>query len=392
MKRIFSLFSAVLPLVLVLAPAFPAFAEIQIEITDNGSGTENSVTVANDRETTVSQSNTADVIQSVNQETDTGSNSATGSSGNTQITTGDAASQTEVNSGLNSATVASDCCGDNEINITVSGNGENSINTIHTQLATTTTINIHQEADIENSLGISANSGRNQVNDNGGSVQIATGDINSRGKLANPANITSLTVGQGAWDITIIARDNGKDSTNVIFLDYMSDLLLWRNEYADIGSRIYADLNTGGNLVLGNLNDTLLDTGNIDFSFSTFNGPINTGSTDIICCDDGTPVDPPQGGDDRNTQPGTPPPSTPGPNTDHNGSRSNGGQVLGALTDILPLTGASALHFWILAVVYLITFLAGLYVRLRAGNSPNLACVRPVGRPCKFRGYLLLTY
>lgn len=390
MKRIQILLSAALPALFLLLPVVPAFAEIQVEVSGNGDTSQNTVTVSSDQNTSVSQTNEADVNNSVTSEANTGENNAANNSGATiELSTGDISSQTTLANTLNTASVATPCC-ESTLDVTIDGNGSDSVNTIHTELTTTTTINVAQIANVTNNINVLANTGNNQANNNQGTVTINTGDIKAKGNLTNMVNLAQVTVEPGAWDIHIINRDNGVESTNVVVVNFVNDLLLWRNEIADINNHVYADLNTGKNVANGNLNDVLIDTGNIDFSFDVVNGPINVGGTDVLCCDDGTPVD---SGDSPNpgTNPGLPP-SSGGSSPDKNGSssgNSNGssksaGEVLGALTQILPATGASAIHFWIMAVVYLITFLSGLYVRLRAGRSPD---VRPA-----FSGYRLLAY
>ena len=390
MKRIQILLSAALPALFLVLPVVPTFAEIQVEVSGNGNTSQNTVTVSSDQNTNVSQTNEADVNNSVASGANTGENNAANNSGATiELSTGDISSQTNVTNNLNASSVATPCCG-STLDVTIDGNGSDSVNTIHTEVTSTTTINVAQIANITNNINVLANTGNNQANDNAGAVEINTGDITTKGYLTNAVNLAHVTVAPGEWDIHIINRDNGVASTNVVVVNFVNDLFLWRNEIADINNHIYADLTTGRNSANGNLNDVLIDTGDIDFSFDVVNGPINVGGTEVLCCEDGTPVDP---GDSPNPlpNPGLPPasggssPNNNGSfNGNGNGSGKSAGEVLGALTQILPATGASAIHFWIMAVVYLITFLSGLYVRLRAGRSPD---VRPA-----FSGYKLLTY
>lgn len=382
MRRTIILLVAGLPLILVLAPLSLVQADIAVDVSGNGEGTANSVNVSQNQETQVDQSNTATGDTNVNASANTGDNTIDGSSDTAQITTGDVTNQTAVVNQVNNSTVVADPCCDQTLDVTISGNGADSVNTIHTEVTSTTTINVTQLATINNNVGIKANTGGNTISSNGGDATIKTGSIKSHGTLSNIVNYAQLTVGPGAWDIHIINKDNGVDSTNVVYLDFVNNLLLVRNEQAAVNNNVYADLNTGNNKLLGNLNKALIETGDIDFSFDIANGPINVGGTSVICCDDGTPIDDPG---DPAPNPGIPPQSN-NSSTNNSSNSSTGGSVaaatvLGALVDILPATGASAFHFWMMAVMYLLTALSGLYLRLRAGRSPNF-----------FSGYRLLAY
>lgn len=393
-RKIFILLASLLPsLIAVVQPAMVA-AEIQIEVSGNGSDTQNSVNVDSSQNTTVNQENTADVSNDVSQEANSGGNSISDTTGgDSTITTGSVTENTSVVNDLNNSEVALACCNDNSINITVAGNGSNSVNTVNTQVAGNTVINVTQVANVNNDIKIIGNSGENTISGTtGGNSLIDTGNVKAGGKLENILNHAEIRVGQGAWDITIINKDNGDDSVNVIYLDFVDNLYINRLNLADVNNNIYADLNTGRNNILDTLGDATIRTGDVEFAFNVTNGPINTGSTQVICCEDGEVPDGGDGDGDGgplpSPSPGVPPPtiSGNGEHKDEDGDGDGGGDVLVALTDILPATGASAFHFWILAVVYLLTFLSGLYMRLRAGRSPDS---RPRSR---FQGYALLTY
>lgn len=354
-----------------------ATAQIQVDVSGNGADTTNNVSVDSTQTTSTTQSNSADISNSVSSNATTGDNSTNNNTGSdVGIATGDVEQSTNVVNQVNNSQVTTPCCEDS-LNLTVTGNGENSVNTIHTNVSTTTVINVTQVATVNNNISLSANTGNNRVSNNYGNVEVKTGNINVQGNLANVINQTQLTVGAGAWDITVIAKNNGVDSTNIIFLDFLNDLLLWKNDIANINNNIYADLNTGGNTAFNNIGNVFIKTGNIDFSFDVINGPINSNLAEVFCCEDGQPVTPPSDGEQPTPQPGVPP--SPSQANGGNGNGKNGGvggdkvgQILGALAQALPVTGARAIHFWMMAVVYLLTFLLGLYLRLRAGRSPDM--------------------
>jgi len=391
MKKIAYLLSTILPTIFLLGSLSPVLADIQVEVSGNGEGTSNSVSLDSSQNTTVTQGNTANVTNDVSQEANSGGNTVSDTTGSeASITTGNVSENTQVSNNLNSSEVAVVCCSENAINIKVSGNGGNSVNTVNTQVAGNTTINVSQIANVNNNINLIGNTGENTISGTGaGNALIDTGNINAKGNLTNILNSAEVKVGKGAWDITIINKDNGDDSVNVIYLDFVNNLTLYKTHLADINNQIYADLNTGRNKILDALGDVTIKTGDIDFSFNVTNGPLNTSDDEVLCCDDGEIPEPPEDGHGGPPD-GSPPPSTPTPaptngkDGDGKDNGGNNGEVLAAVTGILPITGASGLHFWILGVVYLLTFLSGLYLRLRAGRSPD--------RKSRFQGYLLLTY
>lgn len=393
MRKILIILASLLPsLVLVVRPAIVA-AEIQVEVSGNGEGTSNSVSVESSQNTTVTQNNTANVANDVSQEANSGGNTISDTTGgDASITTGNVTENTQVSNNLNSSEIAVVCCSENAINITVSGNGGNSVSTVNTQVTGNTTINVTQIANVDNNINLKGNTGENTIASTTGKATIDTGNIKARGNLTNKVNQAEVKVGKGAWDITIINKDNGDDSVNVIYLDFINNLTLNKTHLADINNQIYADLNTGRNHILDTLGDMTIRTGDIDFSFNVKNGPINTSDDEVICCEDGEIPEPPDDGHGGPPDGSPPPPApTPAPTNGKDGdgkdNGGDGGEVLAAVTGILPITGASGLHFWILAVVYLLTFLSGLYLRLRAGRSPDTESPRS-----RFQGYALLTY
>ncbi len=396
-RKIILLLASLLPSLLAIVRPVLVVAEIQIEISGNGADTQNTINVENKQSTIVTQENTANVSNDVNQEAHSGGNLISDSTGgNTTIATGEVTENAIVVNQINSSEVAAICCNENQINITVAGNGSNSVNTVKTQVAGNTTINVNQVVQVNNDINLTANTGENAIADvTNSKAVIDTGNIKTKGNLTNVLNLAEVKVGKGAWDITIINTENGDDSVNVIFLDFVANLYINKLHLAEVNNRIYADLNTGSNKILDILADASIRTGNIDFVFNVTNGPINTGGTQVICCENGEVPDGGNGGGDGGPlptpSPGIPPPTSVSGNGEHKDEADGGvgGDVLAVVTDILPITGASAFHFWLLAVVYLLTFLSGLYMRLKAGRSPDHLYSYSYSR---FQGYILIDY
>src|SRR3989344_3831352 len=102
-KRLRLLLASILPGLLVLGITSPVFAEIQIEVSDNGADSANSVSSSQTATTDVSQQNQATVANDVTQEANTGGNSTSGNNADASVTTGDIQSSTTVENNLNSS-------------------------------------------------------------------------------------------------------------------------------------------------------------------------------------------------------------------------------------------------------------------------------------------------
>jgi len=376
MKRLLQ-FNLSLAFILLLSRfAAPVFAEIQIDVSNNGAGSSNSVDQSVSQTTNASQSNAAEVTNDVHEEASSGENSISDSNGQTlEITTGNVDSSTSVTTQVNNSQVTAGCC-QGEQTITISGNGSGSTNTVNSQVSQNTTVSVIQSAQVKNNLSTKAITGANTVKDSAGNVLITTGDVINEQSVDTILNDAIITGKVSMTDVLILLKGNAVDSDNVVNLELTDNLTIFRENEAQVINNFYSELISGNNSVLGNLNNVIIKTGDVISKIDIATGPINSGGVDVFCCEDGQPIPPenPPG-----EHPSVPPPSTTTSVSSSSGNggssaagNGGGGSTLANLTDILPVTGASALHFWMWAVVYLLMFLSGLYVRLRAGRSPNL--------------------
>ena len=133
---------------------------LEIEMSGNGSESSSEIQVAVEQETTVEQSYEANVENDVNTEANTGDNEASGNTGEeTNISTGDIQNQVEVTNEVNSSTVQTqDCCQDNT-SLVIEGNGADSENSIDYSQSQETNVQVIQEADIQNSITGNSNTG-----------------------------------------------------------------------------------------------------------------------------------------------------------------------------------------------------------------------------------------
>ncbi len=362
-----------LSLAVILNPSY-ALAE-EMSITGNGDGSTSSINVGSSSNTNVEQNNTAQVTNNVEVNANTGGNSASeNSNGDTSITTGDITSNVDiVNAGINQSEVSVGCCENSDSNITISGNGSGSNNSVNYQVnsgreSANTSVTVNNTANIVNSINGRANTGYNTANENNGNVSIKTGGIYVEDTIINRSiNISSVEAGAGnGGSVNIKISGNGADSENAVIVENNSAIRIAVNNEANITNESNWDLNTGLNEANKNNGDVEIETGDIVYKVTIENTDINTSIVDVDCCGD----------DDHTTPPdGTPTPSNPTPNNPSQGGTSGGGSgsTGGTTTSqpILPVTGSVSLL--VLAIVTTIMFSLGWYLRLRSGRSPNLA-------------------
>lgn len=357
-------------------------AEIQIEVSENGDNSSNNVSLDQNNSTTTSQSNDTSNSNTLDQVSNTGENSIEDTTGGySSISTGNVEQTTKISNEINNSTVVVDpCCNGNQ-SITVLGNGSGSVNSVDTTSITSTVVNITQNATITNTVNGIANTGNNTISNSSGNASIVTGNIYGNILLQNSANFSYESVGAGNQDVGILIKNNGDESINSVRVNEDTQVLINRYNLAVINSSLYVDFNTGGNAISGILGDAYIKTGDISSVISITNGPLNIGKTIVDCC--GDPVVPPPpppnvGGENPKTPPdnnhgngGNGNSGTNGGSEGGGSSSGNGVHIASVLANMLPSTGVSGNTSWYWTIIYLIMFLSGLYVRLRAGRSPN---------------------
>lgn len=370
--------------VVVLLLPIPVHAEIQVEVSGNGNNTANTVENSQSQDVSVTQNSQAQVENNIAQNAQTGNNTITDTNGSSQITSGNIDQKTTITNNANQNAANASCCQPANQETTVNNNGANSQNTVSNQSTQTTVVTGTQTTTITNTITGFANTGNNKANGNNGNVVIHTGNITSEITVVNIANRSNGSTSKQLDNIYTTISGNGTGSKNLVKNKTNSSSNVAINNNASIQNTITNFLNTGNNTASDNNGDVTILTGDIDSLVTITNGPINTTVVNDDCCkaDPNDPQDPVGG-----TDPVLPPANSGGTSVNSSssngsGSGSSGGgsdeAVLGAFAQVLPATGANAIQFWMWAVMYLVMFLTGLYVRLRAGRSPNFATARTV--------------
>lgn len=356
-------------LLLTILTATSALAEtVNVTISDNGAGSDNSASVSVNNSTTVTQSNNSNLQNNVSSTVNTGENSTSSNGGNAGIDTGNAQSLTSINNqNINSNTANPSCnCEDTNVSANISGNGFGSSNALNLGLNGNIDLFQGNTAQITNNSVNQSNTGYNSANNNLGGVLIKTGNASAYTIIVNKnINFNSGLSGSGLSSISLSISGNGVNSDNLINLIFNKSLDYESKNIAVIYNNVTNNANTGGNTASNNNGSVLIATGDAVSVVTIANENIN-GSSAILCP---TEITPP------NENPQNPPSEGGGPGPGSTSVQSASGQTLGAAVGtILPKTGG---YFMLLMTIFCLTmFLAGWYLRFGSGISPPFAYAR----------------
>ncbi len=274
-KKIIAIFSSVL---LLAGSALPVLAQSTVTISGNGSDTNNVANVTVTQTTQVSQTNTADITNTVNASADTGDNDANhNTGGSVSVDTGNANTDVTISNTANTnvADVDNCNCGSGDVEVLVSGNGDDSNNTANTTLQNTVTLGQTNVANVTNNVEKArSDTGDNDANHNtGGSVSVSTGNATTSVDLSTNANANLARVGNptglgGNSTASVIISGNGSDSQNTVNLGLTDWIVLGQTNVGAVTNSVSARSDTGdndanhntGGSVLGA--DVTIDTGN----------------------------------------------------------------------------------------------------------------------------------
>ena len=267
-----------------------AFAETSLEISGNGAGSENEVTVKQTSSTNVEQKNVANVTNKVNADADTGNNKANyNTGGEVMIDTGKAVVNAHVSNNLNTNVAEVENCNcAQDTDVKVSGNGAFSDNKVNVSNRNNVELNQKNYADVYNKVNVDANSGDNSAGFNtGGDVVIMTGDAKTSAHVSTAANANWAKIGSGHGDngeVSLRILDNGAGSDNYISAYIKNDTELDQKNDAEVRNYVDADADTGDNDANFNTGDgwVVIDTGNATVNASIDN-EVNFNAADVDC-------------------------------------------------------------------------------------------------------------
>lgn len=282
-----TLASAIATGALLVNAALPAFA-VTIEISGNGSDSASSATVGVANTTTVVQSNTANVNNNVSAVASTGSNTAEDNTGgNVSVSTGNASTSVGVSNTLNSNTAEVNGCCDQDADVLISGNGEDSENNVDLGLVHDTNLYQTNVANVHNTIDAHAGTGDNLVEGTtDGDVSIETGDAETHVLTLNTANANFASLGRGdenGGSVSARILGNGTGSTNDIDLGLVRSVSLLQDNYANLQNDIAAVASTGGNTAEDNTGGTVSITTQDAETTVGVDNLVNFNSADLDC-------------------------------------------------------------------------------------------------------------
>ncbi|NTV30485.1 hypothetical protein HGA91_00700 [candidate division WWE3 bacterium] len=301
----------------------PCDGDASVNNDNNGSSSVNSGIIQSGNNLFITTDNFSQVDNSINIDVETGSNTISDSVGDSSINTGNANVVANIFNFLNNSFVALTDLVVNTVNIlgdfagnivlpdqsplksadpsyaiNNSGNGSNSINNGTISDSSNTLINQQNNATINNTLVIDANTGSNKLSDNingdGQGNSITTGAVNTSAEVNTVANqnfigddLNVIFLNQGgqlkayyinrAGDLVEISSDvnnsnNGTDSENAGVVNREDSTTINQVNEAVVNNTININANTGGNKIADNLDgSTSINTGDVNIVSSITN-------------------------------------------------------------------------------------------------------------------------
>ncbi len=389
LKKVVS--SLVLGVFLFVLTVHPLFAATEFVIEGNGDNSQNSINYTQEKSETVQQSNEANIDNNVNQEANTGGNSASSNTGGeVNIETGDATSNTQIENSGNHSVYESECCPNGDSSLVISGNGSGSTNNIGYTSNNTSKIIINNLMNTTNNISITANTGDNEADSNNGDVSITTGKAKINAKVENKnINLAYIKGSQGTGSFNVKVSGNGVDSTNDVIVNNSLNTDIVVNNRLDLINNLRFSAITGNNSANRNNGKVSISTGDVMLDIILKNKDINVSQIVLECCQE---KEQPSPSPSPSVSPSPSPSSSPNPSESPKPSdnpsggvigggggggggsssgassgNSGGGQVLGAT---LPTTGGFGLYQ---ATLFSLTlFATGVYLRYSAPKKRKL--------------------
>lgn len=160
--------------------------------------------------------------------------------------------------------------------IVIEGNSNESQNQISIEISSNNSIFQENNANNENDISTSANSGENNLSQNSGTEStLNTGDISSQVAVSNTSNISSVETGCCPGDTSLTITQNGSNSQNTITQTNEVNTNVGVSQYAVIENNVEGVANTGDNLASRNNGNVSITTGDIKTTTQVINGDLN---------------------------------------------------------------------------------------------------------------------
>jgi hypothetical protein len=283
-----------------------------VDVTGNGAFSDTNVNVSKSTDTVVNQTNNADISNKISSDASTGGNDANfNTGGSVTIKTGDAATSVALQNAanVNKASLTNcDGCNGGATDVTVTGNGAFSDNTVGATNTNSVFLDQTNNAKLDNYVNADSSTGKNDAKYNtGGDNVIVTGDADTVVSVNNEANKNFAEVGGvngAAGGSSVLIKGNGADSVNAASLNQNSAVVLGQDNTASVKNVVDADAKTGYNDSKFNTGGfTGISTGDATTGVSVDNSVnFNKANLDCDCVLDGTDVKVAGNGADSSTE------------------------------------------------------------------------------------------
>lgn len=214
--NVINLLNTISPIDLKVLSVFgDVIGNLLVDIADTGNDSNNEISVDQNNQTVVNNTNSANAVNNINYDLNTGNNRANNNTRGGTVQSGSVNATSSVSTIANQPLMyyivnvygGCECSvadlgpyaylnvvpGPTEIEISGTGNGSNNQTDINQN--NSTEVNQTNNANVVNNINIKADTGNNRANDNTGSGFVSSGDINVMTSIANVMN-ASATAGQ----------------------------------------------------------------------------------------------------------------------------------------------------------------------------------------------------
>lgn len=165
-----------------------------------------------------------------------------------------------------------------EVNISVSENGQSSSNEVKLETSTSSSVNQENNAQASNNVVINQNTGGNDASSNSSDVSITTGGVNSTTNISNEninTNIGNSTDCSCVQNSVLEVSGNGEESHNLIEQTSTTNIQIGQQNNVNINNTVSANINTGNNQSSGNNGSVFITTGDVKVNSNIENSRIN---------------------------------------------------------------------------------------------------------------------
>jgi hypothetical protein len=202
---------------LTVADAGCCQAETDVDVSENGSNSQNQVNLSQTTSTTTTVDQNIKIQNNIQGYANTGENTANdNTNGDINIHTGNILASSQVINGPVNTAVVSSTTGGGDVGVDVSENGANSQNILNSYLDNLTNSYISSSADIDNFILWDLNTGGNEASYNtGGDILINTGDIDLSVFIENLANLSFTRIDCCELDIYDPGDTNEEETPDI---------------------------------------------------------------------------------------------------------------------------------------------------------------------------------